>query len=51
MLECRVFEPDSVIEPDAPRLDNDDYMEYHSFPSTVCVDLDTKELSYVVDDH
>jgi hypothetical protein len=51
MLECSVFEPDSVIEPDAPKLDNDDYVEYHSFPSTVCVDLDTKELSCVVDDH
>ena len=48
MLVCNVFEPDSVIEPDDPKLDNDDYVEYHSFPSTVCVDLDTKDLLCVL---
>lgn len=51
IFECDVFEPDSVIENDDPDFDENelseaDYVEYHSFPYTICADLDAKELSY-----
>ena len=53
MLECDAFDPDSIIETDDPEsdvseMDDRDYVEYHSFLNTICVDLDAKELSYVV---
>lgn len=52
IFECDVFEPDSEIECDDPDFDENelseaDYVEYHSFPYTICADLDAKELSYV----
>lgn len=52
IFKCDVFDPDSVIENDDPdfgenELSEADYVEYHSFPYTICVDLDAKELSYV----
>lgn len=52
IFECDVFEPNSVIENDDPDFDENelseaDYVEYHSFPCTICADLDAKELSCV----
>lgn len=55
LFDCDVFDPSSVIEMDDPEFDENelsdsDYVEFHSFPCTICADLDKKELSYVIPD-
>lgn len=55
VFECSVFEPDSVVENDDPdfnenELDNSDYVECHSYPCTVCADMDGKKLLSVTAD-
>lgn len=52
MLTCSVYEPGSEIESDDPdfdenALDDSDYVERHSFPETICADVDAQKLSSV----
>lgn len=50
VFECDVFDPNSTVETDDPDFDEKelsdfDYVEWHSFPETIHVDLDAKTLS------
>lgn len=52
MLECMVYNPDCVIETDDPDYNEDemsdsDYVEWHSFPETICANIKEKELTDV----
>ena len=53
LLECDVFEMDRFEKPDDPDFDENnwsdsDYEEWNTIEEKICVDLDAKELSYVV---
>lgn len=53
LLECDVFEMDRFEKPDDPDFDENnwsdsDYEEWNTTEEKICVDLDAKELSYVV---
>ena len=53
LLECDVFEMDGFEKPDYPDFDENnwsdsDYEEWNPIEEKICVDLDAKELSYVV---
>lgn len=53
LLECDVFEMDRFEKPDDPDFDENnwsdsDYVEWNTTEEKICVDLDAKELSYVI---
>lgn len=52
LFTCDVYDPDSVVESDNPdfdenALDDGNYVERHSFPETICADVDARELSSI----
>lgn len=52
MLECMVYNPDCVVETDNPDYNEDemsasDYVEWHSYPETICADIEEKKLKNV----
>ena len=53
LLECDVFEMDGFEKTDYPDFDENnwsdsDYVEWNTTEKKICVDLDAKELSYVI---